>query len=808
MKQKQYEYFSLGYRCTTSGLLKSMGLKHESYPFDWNISRLNVIKECIIDEFKEFINIENYQYRHTKTYDMMNSMNYIVCDETILYNTKYQSVFNSDHTYEAKLAFNHKNLFVKDDYDYYVRCIERFQKFIHNDSYKMGVYMSPMIFIDGVCKEIDEIHIFDSFICNFGKNIMKNVYFLIIKDSNQPNAKLELYETLENGSQIFKVYVRPHIMDAGEFFIENTTDLHSFEECTIIKKVIERSMNIERKQTTTFVSCLVDLYDKTVRFTLEERLQQFAYLANSDILLYVYACNKSRILLENFIKENGYINIKILSLIGSYKDLPLYSNCLQYENIMTLPDQRNTEKDNIDYISLMFSKLDFINIALKDNPFHTENFAWIDFSIMHMVKNGDEKKYVQKYLKQISYMNSCNDSIIIPGCWSKLENMNFILNHINWRFCGSFFVGNTNAIKEFYKLHTEYLPIFIREYNKLVWEVNFWAYLEYKYGWKPIWYDSDHNRRILEIPSKYFIYKLEEQVKCTNYMFEDTPGYFPSSCSFIEYKNKYILNTRFVNYKLTPQGYYIIYHAAKHLHSENSCSLLDENLQNIDDTFSMNVKTDLVCNGGSIYGLEDVRLFISENETLKFICTNVNYSKTGTNSMIIGDYDFESQTMNNMCIIKSPEGCNRCEKNWIPLPYHNVHQTQYYIYSWNPMKIGKIVDNQLQIVYTYENDHPLLNRARGSTIFQQNGEGLLGVVHFSDEGCPRNYYHMLVLLDSNTYKPIKYSKCFYFHEFSIEFCTGLFIKDNKYYFFISNFDRNPELFVINNNVINSWFIID
>ena len=82
-----------------------------------------------------------------------------MCNETIIYNKKYQSIFNSDHTYEANLAFNHKNLFMKDDCDYYVRCIER-SKFIHNDSYKMGVYMSPMIFIDGVCKEIDEIHIF------------------------------------------------------------------------------------------------------------------------------------------------------------------------------------------------------------------------------------------------------------------------------------------------------------------------------------------------------------------------------------------------------------------------------------------------------------------------------------------------------------------------------------------------------------------------------------------------------------------------------------------------------------------------
>ena len=76
MNQTHYECFSLGYRCTTSGLLKSIGLKHESYPFDWNISRLNVIKEWLLMNLKNLL-IENYEYRHTKTYDMIN-MDYIV----------------------------------------------------------------------------------------------------------------------------------------------------------------------------------------------------------------------------------------------------------------------------------------------------------------------------------------------------------------------------------------------------------------------------------------------------------------------------------------------------------------------------------------------------------------------------------------------------------------------------------------------------------------------------------------------------------------------------------------------------------
>ena len=36
-------FVSFGYRCSCAGILKDLGLKHESYPFDWLISNLSVI---------------------------------------------------------------------------------------------------------------------------------------------------------------------------------------------------------------------------------------------------------------------------------------------------------------------------------------------------------------------------------------------------------------------------------------------------------------------------------------------------------------------------------------------------------------------------------------------------------------------------------------------------------------------------------------------------------------------------------------------------------------------------------------------
>ena len=46
--------------------------------------------------------------------------------------------------------------------------------------------------------------------------------------------------------------------------------------------------------------------------------------------------------------------------------------------------------------------------------------------------------------------------------------------------------------------------------------------------------------------------------------------------------------------------------------------------------------------------------------------------------------------MTNAKVIKSPDGQIRYEKNWIPSPFSEEDQTLYYVYSWNPMKIGKI----------------------------------------------------------------------------------------------------------------------
>ena len=76
-------------------------------------------------------------------------------------------------------------------------------------------------------------------------------------------------------------------------------------------------------------------------------------------------------------------------------------------------------------------------------------------------------------------------------------------------------------------------------------------------------------------------------------------------------------------------------------------------------------------------------------------------------------------------------------------------------------------------------------------------QGLLGVIHFSEECKPRHYYHMLVLLDPKTFLPLLYSRPFYFSKYpGIEFCLGFSEKDDNYLFWVSVMDRDPRLVII------------
>jgi hypothetical protein len=237
---------SFGYRCSSAGFLKKMGLKHESFPFDWLISRLSVIKHCIETNFTEFLNLQNYEKRQCKTYEMTDINNNFVCDENLIVNTYYQplNIPNPEIAYKWYLAMNHHNILENEKHkEYYNRCIHRFQEVIKTENEKFFLHICPLILLDKYNEIKDEIKKslddFDDFIYNYSNYKIKGLIFIMVRDDNSINTKKGelLYFSEITKTQIYIVYANKNFIDAGIRFMGDNNEEELFIE-EIIKNTL------------------------------------------------------------------------------------------------------------------------------------------------------------------------------------------------------------------------------------------------------------------------------------------------------------------------------------------------------------------------------------------------------------------------------------------------------------------------------------------------------------------------------------------------------------------------------------------
>ena len=534
----------------------------------------------------------------------------------------------------------------------------------------------------------------------------------------------------------------------------------------------------------SFVTAFIDIYkDGAIdNKTIEWRCNKFREIADIGLPIIIFVCKHTLPYIE--ILKTEFENLTILEVLA-IEDTWVYKNSQTIN--LSMPYHRNTIKDTVEYMYLMNSKAEFLYKAIEANPWKSTHFAWIDFSISYIFKDKERTFGYVKILAQHTMNEKC---IVVPGCWRdkiSLTDTDSYMNNIVWRFCGGFLLGDANSIKRLFELYREHFVDFLNDQQKLVWEVNFWAWLEANGYWTPRWYEADHNDSILKIPTDVCCRRLRPEVQLRKYEYPTIENFGPGSASYIYFKGEHLLNTRYINYTILDNGCYDIRHPTGTIITRNVFSKLNEKLEPIHFIEMKEINIRLPSNNCYIHGLEDIRLY-SVGDTLKFIATNINYSPTGYNRMMIGEYDITDYTFKN-CIIAKPPYETMCEKNWIPLIKNGK---EYFIYKWFPMEIGRLnTENELNI----EIRHPIrshwFHKVRGSTLFIDNGEQLVGLVHFSEETTPRRYYHILVSLDKDTFKPLKYSEIFCFQHLGIEFCIGFTIKNEEYVFWISQMDREP-----------------
>ena len=295
----------------------------------------------------------------------------------------------------------------------------------------------------------------------------------------------------------------------------------------------------------------MNIYDTPFQHRADEwRFKHFHKLAKTGICLVLIVSPEYKSYIEGF----GYTNVTIIKTM-CLKDTWVYQTYRKVADELgeqlELPNSRNVFKDTPEYILLMNAKTEFLKIAIELNLFQSSHYAWIDFNIFHVFQEREE--YAAELLVGLSKRSMFPIFLTVPGCWDKEYVFDeYLINDVCWRFCGGFFIGSLDQVLEFHSFYVKYFETFLREKKKLVWEVNFWAYVEKHYGLCAIWYPADHDPRILEISVRNMCLKLgglpsSTVIKST---YPDHQEYIPTSIGYCYYRGEDIINTRFVNYWL------------------------------------------------------------------------------------------------------------------------------------------------------------------------------------------------------------------------------------------------------------------
>lgn len=238
----------------------------------------------------------------------------------------------------------------------------------------------------------------------------------------------------------------------------------------------------------------------------------------------------------------------------------------------------------------------------------------------------------------------------------------------------------------------------------------------------------------------------------------------------------YMMNVRYVNYKISPQGGYEFRHTDGKITTLNRALWLDRDLKpTVEHWF------DAVANPQLRYqGVEDVRIFPSvPGAPMRFIGT-IEHPTKGIISVGTGDYNTGASQL-TPTVYESPLG-RSCEKNWVPAGANQL------IYDWSPLTV---MDARAGSIVSRDTDVPaFFSLLRGSTGGAPVDDELWFVCHFVEYSTPRHYYHLIVVLDRATLRYRRHSTPFKFHGDPIEYCLGLIVEPTRLLLSYSRWDRS------------------
>jgi tetratricopeptide (TPR) repeat protein len=306
--------------------------------------------------------------------------------------------------------------------------------------------------------------------------------------------------------------------------------------------------------------------------------------------------------------------------------------------------------------------------------------------------------------------------------------------------------------------------------------------------------NTDMNSRytsLLDILDNIGVEKMKEQ-----------SGMYPSTPSLSINKKTYdeiYVCKRYVNYKIDENGQYI---NQENIITVNIFAVIKEidGLWYLHNEFVMDYNHEYDDN--NMYkGIEDVKLLHIDN-TIYYTANRV--SNTGDFGVEHGVYDYITNKIieSSMLSIDNPK---KYEKNWTMF-IDNTNNYKF-VYEWYPLTICNKNNDKLDIITKIET--PIIfNKLRGSTNGIIIGDEIWFLCHIVSYEKRRYYYHIITVIDKNTYKLKKYTQLFTFEKEIVEYSLGFdyFEKEDSFIISYSTNDNESKYMLINKSRVDNLFI--
>jgi glycosyltransferase involved in cell wall biosynthesis len=269
-----------------------------------------------------------------------------------------------------------------------------------------------------------------------------------------------------------------------------------------------------------------------------------------------------------------------------------------------------------------------------------------------------------------------------------------------------------------------------------------------------------------------------------------------SSPCIVSQGEGYLLNVRYVNYKIRSDGGYDFKHNDGKITTLNRIYWLGRGLNVLREKWLDKVADETL----RYQGVEDVKVFPHAGELL-FLGT-VQHPQTGNVTVGRGVYDVSGDKLVPVAL-HSPLG-RSCEKNWAY--FHTAAGEARVVYEWSPLTVGAVEGSGLKIVSRCSEVPAFFRDVRGSSHGQRvvcadGSEEIWFLCHLVHYTTPRHYYHLLVILDGETLALKRHSILFKFHGECIEYALGLVVEPQRLLLSYSRMDRTSAVMEVPRDVV-------